>query len=85
VAGLARGPVWLCAKYMAAVSTHADYDPAAPKWSCAWDMLADVLKPTPTTKASVSPPPPLSSTSSSLADPPSSSANSAASSVVSLK
>jgi hypothetical protein len=29
---------------MAAVSTHADDDPAAPKWSCARDPLADVLR-----------------------------------------
>ena len=47
MAGLARGPVRLCAKYMAAVSTHADYDPAAPKWSRARDVLADVLKTNP--------------------------------------
>jgi hypothetical protein len=47
VAGLARGPVRLCAKYMSAVSTHADYDLAAPKWSCARDVLADVLKTNP--------------------------------------
>ena len=45
--GLARGPVRLCAKYMAAVSTHAEDDLAAPKWSCARDVLADVLNPNP--------------------------------------
>jgi hypothetical protein len=32
---------------MAAVSTHADDDPAAPKWSCARDLPADVLKTNP--------------------------------------
>jgi hypothetical protein len=37
----------VCAKYMAAVSTHADDDVAAPKWSCARGVLADVLKTNP--------------------------------------